>query len=214
MCPTPWNSLCRWRKTATTRRTGQIISSDSLYYNADRSTTQELQNFDNLKGTDKPWDISGVVESCCHLVEVLCVAGGHVTNTSHVHLVTMDRTSTSYWSFHKASAKRYYTSFLTACVLMLSKQQHHFFIYFILSPFFRCSTSDKCDLNTHTQTHTPHIILTVFSILSPVPLLHPDSQIHSSFFHPSIALGVRGELWWSLAGCRPTVTRSTSCLRD
>ncbi|KAG8014071.1 hypothetical protein GBF38_016362 [Nibea albiflora] len=28
------------------------MSSDSLYYNADRSTTQELQNFDNLKGTD------------------------------------------------------------------------------------------------------------------------------------------------------------------
>lgn len=30
----------------------QIISSDSLYYNADRSTSQELQNFDVLKGTD------------------------------------------------------------------------------------------------------------------------------------------------------------------
>ena len=46
--------------------------------------------------------------------------------------------------------------------------------------------------HTHTNTHTPHIIPTVFSILSPVPLLHPDSQIHSSLFHPSIALGVWG----------------------
>ena len=46
--------------------------------------------------------------------------------------------------------------------------------------------------HTHKHTHTPHIIPTVFSILSPVPLLHPDSQIHSSLFHPSIALGVWG----------------------
>lgn len=140
MCPTPRSSLCRWRKTATTRRTGQIISSDSLYYNADRSTTQELQNFDNLKGTDKPWDISGVVESCRHLVEVLCVARGNVTNTSHVHLVTMDRTSTSYWSFRKASAKRYYyTSFLTACLLMLTERTTtplFFFKYILFFPLF------------------------------------------------------------------------------
>lgn len=126
MCPTPWSSLCRWRKTATTRRTGQIISSDSLYYNADRSTTQELQNFDNLKGTDKPWDISGVVESCCHLVEVLCVAGGHVTNTSHVHLVTMDRTSTSDWMF-VCIYKHICIKILTVC-----SERGHSILYFIL----------------------------------------------------------------------------------
>lgn len=38
---------------ADKRRTGkQSIGSDSLYYNADRSRTQELQNFGILKGTD------------------------------------------------------------------------------------------------------------------------------------------------------------------
>ncbi|XP_062285191.1 uncharacterized protein LOC133990801 [Scomber scombrus] len=49
----------------------QIMSSDSSYYNADRSTAQELQNLDILKGTDIT---SQTAPSwpCCHPADKRC----------------------------------------------------------------------------------------------------------------------------------------------